>query len=59
MDYFAFTLRAAGAASVNPLIYGILDKTLQPFGKCSSKKKHVQRFLYKTDRSEEQAMHFR
>ncbi|XP_028399565.1 uncharacterized protein LOC114522975 [Dendronephthya gigantea] len=43
LTYFAFILRAAGTASVNPLIYGIMDQTLQPFVKCCSKKKDVQK----------------
>ena len=39
VGYFADVLGAAGSHSVNPLIYGILDKQLVAFWKCCSKKK--------------------
>ena len=35
---FAYVLALAGSHSVNPLIYGILDKQLLPFWKCCCKK---------------------
>ena len=38
VTYFAFILRVALTTSVNPLIYGILDKTLCPFTRCCKKK---------------------
>ena len=37
--YFGTVLLAAGSHSVNPLIYGILDKQLVAFWKCCCKKK--------------------
>ena len=37
--YFADVLAVAGSHSVNPLIYGILDKQLQAFWKCCCKRK--------------------
>ena len=37
----AYILQVAATASVNPLIYGILDKAMHPFGKCFSWKKQV------------------
>ena len=36
---FAYVLELAGSHSINPLIYGILDKQLLPFWKCCCKKK--------------------
>ena len=36
--YLAFVLRAAGSHSVNPLVYGILDKKLQKFWRLCSKR---------------------
>ena len=41
--YFTLTLHAAGSHSLNPLIYGILDKKLLTFWKrCSTKKRRTQ-----------------
>ena len=37
--YFANVMRVAGSHSLNPLIYGILDKKLLKFCKCCCKKK--------------------
>ena len=37
--YFAHVLAVAGSHSINPLIYGILDKQLLAFWKCYCKKK--------------------
>ena len=37
--YFARVLRLAGSHSINPLIYGILDKKLLTFWKCCSRQK--------------------
>ena len=37
--YSAYVLTVVGSHSVNPLIYGILDKQLVPFWKCCCKKK--------------------
>ena len=37
--YFAFVLGAVGSHSINPVIYGILDKQLVAFWKCCCKKK--------------------
>ena len=34
LGYFVYALRAAGSHSINPLIYGILDKKLLAFWKC-------------------------
>ena len=39
IGYFANVLTVAGSYSVNPLIYGILDKQLLAFWKCCCKKK--------------------
>ena len=39
VGYFAHVLGVAGSHSLNPLIYGILDKQLLPFWKCCCKKK--------------------
>ena len=39
IGYFANVLTVAGSYSVNPLIYGILDKQLVAFWKCCCKKK--------------------
>ena len=39
VEYFAYVLTVAGSHSVNPLIYGILDKQLVAFWKCCCKKK--------------------
>ena len=41
--YFAYVLGVAGSHSLNPLIYGILDKQLLPFWKCCCKKKRKTR----------------
>ena len=37
--YSAYVLTVVGSHSVNPLIYGILDKQLLAFWKCCCKKK--------------------
>jgi hypothetical protein len=43
MSYLANVLRVAGSHSVNPLIYGTLDKKLLPFWKlCRKKKQRLQ-----------------
>ena len=39
VGYFAYVLTVAGSHSINPLIYGILDKQLVAFWKCCCKKK--------------------
>ena len=38
-EYFAYVLRIAGSHSVNPLIYGVMDKKLLTFWKCCFQKK--------------------
>ena len=38
VQYFAYALAVAGSHSLNPLIYGILDKQLLAFWKCCCKK---------------------
>ena len=43
----AFILQAAGTASINPVIYGIADKTIHPFGKCCFKGKQIWKILHK------------
>ena len=39
IGYFGYALAAAGSQSINPVIYGILDKQLLTFWKCCCKKK--------------------
>ena len=39
IKYFGYVLAVSGSHSVNPLIYGILDKQLLAFWKCCCKKK--------------------
>ena len=42
VGYFAYVLNVGGSHSINPLIYGILDKKLLTFWKCCCKKKRTQ-----------------
>ena len=45
VKYFAYVLRVAGSHSVNPLIYGILDKNMFKILKFYKKKRRVQENL--------------